>query len=506
MIQHLRPFGIQNAIQPGMLTTRRIYEFDDFRVDTGQFVLIGAGSAKPISPTVFRILTFLLERAGESVTKEDLIKYVWPDSFVEEGNLNRNVSTLRKVLNEKPCDHRYIETIPKTGYRFIAPVRTMDYQPPAGVVRSVFSRSLHHAVGRELERDTLSRAFDQAQHGHGSIVCVSGDFGLGKTALVDTFLDDLIRDGQTFHLARGRCSESFAESEPFMPWIESLRALAAEPTVGTVMAKAAPSWYREISHTGSAVPRKMKRELLDFCRQISPVHPLIVVIDDLHWADLGSIDLLASLATQLETLRVLVVVCYRPVEMKVKSHPFLRLRSDLLGRRACTEIQLAPLSRRQVEQYLAFNKNDRFCPDYAEELHTKSEGHPLFLRELLRGENRLGDSIRHLIQAKMDRLDDTHRQLLATASVQGREFDSAVLAATMQLESQDVEETLHDLDEIHGLIRRIREEELPDGKFTVRYRFVYALYQEACYSTLAPTRKASLSASLAQAFLTYYGT
>jgi len=111
-----------------------------------------------------------------------------------------------------------------------------------------------------------------------------------------------------------------------------------------------------------------------------------------------------------------------------------------------------------------------------------------------------------MIQAKLDRIDDTHRQLLATASVQGREFDSAVLAATMQLESQDVEETLQDLDEVHGLIRRIREEELPDGKFTVRYRFVYGLYQEACYATLAPTRKASLSASLAQAFLTYYGT
>src|SRR5262249_4596958 len=200
-------------------------------------------------------------------------------------------------------------------------------------------------------------------------------------------------------------------------------------------------------HTGSAVPRKMKRELLDFCRQISPVHPLIVVIDDLHWADLGSIDLLASLATQLEALRVLVIVCYRPVELKVKSHPFLRLRSDLLGRRACTEIQLGPLSRSHVEQFLALSINEKFRSSCAQELHTKSEGHPLFFRELLRGENRLTDSIRHMIQAKLDRLDDTHRQLLATASVQGREFDSAVLAATMQLESQDVEETLHDLDE-----------------------------------------------------------
>src|SRR5215475_3897028 len=439
-----------------MLTNRRIYEFDDFRVDTGQFLLSRAGSTRPISPTVFRILLILLERAGESVSKEELMKYVWPDSFVEEGNLNRNVSTLRKVLQEKPSDHRYIETIPKTGYRFIAPVRVIDYQPPANVPHTASTRTSNRVVGREPERDTLRRAYDQARQGHGGIVCISGDVGLGKTTLIDAFLDDLIRDGQTFHLSRGRCSESFAESEPFMPWIESLRTLASEPAIGTVMAKAAPSWYREISHTGSAVPRKMKRELLDFCRQISPVHPLIIVIDDLHWADLGSIDLLASLVTQLETLRVLVIVCYRPVEMKVKSHPFLRLRSDLLGRRACMEIQLAPLSRSHVEQYLALNSNDNLRQERAEELHAKCEGHPLFLRELLCGENRPSDSIRHLIQAKLDRLDDTNRQLLATASVQGREFDSAVLAATMQLQAQDVEEALQELDETHGLIRRIR--------------------------------------------------
>src|SRR5581483_4130826 len=103
-----------------MLTQRRIYEFDDFRVDTGQFVLTRAGQAQPISPTVFRILLILLERAGEVIAKEDLMKFVWPDSFVEEGNLNRNVSTLRKALDEKPSDHRYVETIPKVGYRFIA--------------------------------------------------------------------------------------------------------------------------------------------------------------------------------------------------------------------------------------------------------------------------------------------------------------------------------------------------------------------------------------------------
>src|SRR6476646_23477 len=118
-----------------MMNKRQIYEFSDFRVDTGQFILTKAGQAQPITPTVFKILLMLLQRAGEVITKEELMKQVWPDSFVEDGNLNRNVSTLRKALGEKPCDHRYIETIPKSGYRFITPVRVIDYQVPTGSAR-----------------------------------------------------------------------------------------------------------------------------------------------------------------------------------------------------------------------------------------------------------------------------------------------------------------------------------------------------------------------------------
>src|SRR5262245_63887145 len=138
----------------------------------------------PISPTVFKILLTLLERAGQAVTKEELMKYVWPDSFVEEGNLNRNVSTLRKILSEKPSDHRYIETIPKTGYRFIAPVRVIDYSPPAGILRGASNRCSHRIVGRETEQQRLREAYDQAFQGRGGLVCISADSGLGKTALV----------------------------------------------------------------------------------------------------------------------------------------------------------------------------------------------------------------------------------------------------------------------------------------------------------------------------------
>ena len=488
------------------MTHRTIYEFNDFRVDTGQFLLMKSGHAAPITPTVFRILLALLESAGQVITKDELMKFVWPDSFVEEGNLNRNVSTLRKILDEKPCDHKYIETVPKTGYRFIAPVRSIEYQPPAGTTRKAVNRNVSNIVGRETERKELRRAYDLAKEGHGSLICVSGDAGLGKTALVNLFVDDLLQDGQSFHLARGRCSESLTESEPFIPWIEALGTLAQEPAVNQVMRSAAPTWYAEIRHTGSGEPRRMKRELLDFCKQVSPVHPLVVILDDFHWSDLGSVDLLAFLAPRLESTRTLVVLSYRFGQMRLNTHPFLPVRSDLLSRGACKELQLRLLRKEDVERHLALEcPQAQFPEDYAGFLHAKTEGNPLFLRDLLRGTGQLTDPVRNMIRRKIERLDDTQQQLLVTASVQGREFDSAVLARSLGLSAEDVEEGLNVVSETHGIIERIREQQLPDGKFTVRYRFVYGFYQEACYESLEPTRKASLNASLAEAFLTYYG-
>jgi DNA-binding winged helix-turn-helix (wHTH) protein/predicted ATPase len=499
-------FGITDAFTAGMLTQRQIFEFDDFRVDTGQFLLTKAGHSSPMTPTVFRILVFLLEHPGEVVTKEQLMKQVWPDSFVEEGNLNRNVSTLRKALGERPSDHRYIETIPKTGYRFIASVRKALYQQPSVTLRPADAGALQQLVGRDCERQQLRHAYDLARDGHGGIVAISGDIGMGKTALVDIFLQDLLKDGQNFHLARSRCSESLIEGEPFMPWIEALSGIAKTPAVSETMQTAAPTWYREISHTGSGVARRMKRELLDFCSGLPHANPLIIVIDDFQFSDNGSVDLLAFLATRLEATHTLVIVCYRLVEMKIRNHPFLQARSDLLSRGAYTEIQLSFLKKQDIERHLALQHPEgTFNEDDVNFVQAKTEGNPLFVREVLRHRDDRSEVIHNLVEAKLNRLDDTNRQLLVTASVQGREFDSAVLATSMHMNPQDVEESLNDLHEIHGLIRPIREEQLADGKFTVRYRFVYAFCQEACYVSLAPTRKASLNASLAEAFLTYYG-
>ena len=99
-----------------------VYRFGPFRLDVAERRLSREGAALPVRLKVFDTLRVLVENAGRLVTKEELLQVVWPDTTVEENNLNHNVSILRKVLGEKATGQSFIETVPRVGYRFVAPV------------------------------------------------------------------------------------------------------------------------------------------------------------------------------------------------------------------------------------------------------------------------------------------------------------------------------------------------------------------------------------------------
>jgi DNA-binding winged helix-turn-helix (wHTH) protein len=102
---------------------RELYEFGPFRVDSEKEILLRAGEPIPLQPKTFQILLVLVRHNRELVTKDDLMKTVWPDTFVEETNLSRNIFMLRKALGESPQDHQYILTVPGRGYRLAENVR-----------------------------------------------------------------------------------------------------------------------------------------------------------------------------------------------------------------------------------------------------------------------------------------------------------------------------------------------------------------------------------------------
>jgi predicted ATPase len=252
-------------------------------------------------------------------------------------------------------------------------------------------------------------------------------------------------------------------------------------------------------------------------------------LDDIHWADASSVDLLAHLGGRCRGWRLLLVLSYRPSDLLRAEHPFGPLKLELQGRGVCREIALPFLSRGDLDRYLALAfAGHQFPAELVAVLHARTEGNPLFMIDLLRYlrdrgaivedqgrwalvravpdlQRELPKSVRGMIRRKVDQLSAADRQLLLAASVQGAEFDSAVVAQVLGREAADVEERLDALERVHCMVRLVREQTYPDGTLTLRYGFVHVLYQNALYAALQPTRKAAWSAVAARVLAAHYG-
>jgi DNA-binding winged helix-turn-helix (wHTH) protein/TolB-like protein/Tfp pilus assembly protein PilF len=127
--------------------SQHFYEFGRFRIDPGERVLLRDQEVVPLTPKVFEILLVLVQNSGQVISKDGLMKKVWPDSFVEEGNLTQNISLLRKALGDGQNGHQYIETVARRGYRFVAPVR----EPGTANVSSAETTATHPEVAPIVE-------------------------------------------------------------------------------------------------------------------------------------------------------------------------------------------------------------------------------------------------------------------------------------------------------------------------------------------------------------------
>ncbi len=407
--------------------------------------------------------------------------------------------------------------------------------------------AIRHTVGRAAERAELQAAF---LSGRSSLLCVAGEPGIGKTTLVEDWLTEL-SEAHSCVIARGRCSERLAGTEAYLPLLEALESLlrystasSSEPrSMPQLMRQLAPTWYAQVASLSSddtetqklladvkaASQERMKRELAAFLTAVAQSQPLVIFFDDLHWADVSTIDLLNFLAGKFDAMRVLIIVTYRPSDMLLSKHPFLQIRPDLQARGLCRELLLEFLNATEIAEYLALEfPGHRFPPEFPQLIHAKTEGSPLFMADLVRYlrdqsaiantsgswtlaqtlpdiERELPESVRGMIERKIAQLSEEDRKLLTAASVQGYEFDSAVLAQVLSLDADETEERLEKLERVFAFVKLTSETEFPNHELTLKYRFVHVLYQNALYGSLRATRRATLSASVAQSLQGFYG-
>ncbi|RIK76499.1 MAG: hypothetical protein DCC68_19205 [Planctomycetota bacterium] len=396
-------------------------------------------------------------------------------------------------------------------------------------------------VRREAETIALSAALAEAESGRGSFVCIVGEPGIGKTTFVEDFLHGIELTAQVV-VARGGCSERLADTEAYLPVFDALEHLLRHDRDGTIarmMRAVAATWHAQLAPrpneeaetatSRAASQAAMLREFVGFLQEASRLKTVVLFLDDVHWADVSTVDLLDHLGRHCSGMRVLVIATYRPTEMMLGRHPFRDVKLEMQAKGVCAELSLGFLSRDDVATYLDLAFPDHaFGHDFAEFIHVRTEGSPLFMVDLLSYlcesgivaevdgrwfvtgalpnlSRELPASIRGMIERKLGRLDDCDRQVLAAASVQGAAFDSLVVADALGCKAWDVESRLLALDRIHGLVRLLHEHELPDRSLSLRYGFVHILYQQALFADLLPTRRAQLSLAIAHALAARHG-
>jgi DNA-binding winged helix-turn-helix (wHTH) protein len=508
--------------------------FDAFRLDLENERLLCDDEVVSITPKAFAVLRCLVGRSGELVRKDEIMRAAWPDTHVGAGVLKVAILEIRRALGDDSAAPRFVETVPRLGYRFVAPRTVPRPGPGAGPARPV--------VGRDAVLERLGARFTRAVDGERQLVLVSGEAGIGKTTVVDAFIRRIAAEPRV-RLGRGECLEHHGVGEAYLPVLDALGRLCREPggeRIADALAEHAPTWIahlpaavrrREIPHQDlvAATRERMLREMAEALEIVSADSPLVLVLEDLHWSDFSTLDLLAMVARRPGPARLLVVGTYRPVDAIVSEHPLRGVARELRARGLCEEIPLELLSAPEVAAYAdARFPGHAFPSELSAAIHRRTDGNALFMVRLADelvavgalaeagGRWRLAralddiagivpETLRELIEQQVARLVEDQQRALEAASLVGREFTAAAVASALEVDPERVEECCDALARRGSLIAPAELLALPDGSALAQYRFTHALYPTVLAGGIPPAKRVRLHKRLAEWIETAYG-
>jgi DNA-binding winged helix-turn-helix (wHTH) protein/tetratricopeptide (TPR) repeat protein len=484
-----------------------ILRFGEFELDDALSELRRRGARIEVQPKALDLLLYLARHRERVVSKRELLDELWPGVTVSEGALTTAVNTARAVVLDGGAEQRVIRTAPRRGYRFVAEVA-----PPL----ALSAATSEGFIGREDALARLWAAFERARSGIGGVVLIGGEPGIGKTRTAEELVSAARASGA--RVLSGWCYEG--EGAPaYWPWVQVLRAFASQVGEGGVPGAAFDEIARLLPELGgkSLGPRDTRAlegpearfQLYDgvaaFLRAASQRGPLVVLLDDLHWADTSSLQLLGFVAREIRESQMLLVGTHRSEEA---SQPALGQTLAELARRPEHErIALVGLGRDEVARLVA--RSGRLDPEPAliDAICERTDGNPFFIRELVRmleSEGRLAGSesrsawksaippaVKDVIARRLARLSPEGRELLGAAAVIGRDFALDVLEHAAGV-------TREALTGLLGEAERAREIR-PHPTDPQSFRFVHALIQEVLYEDLGAARRRALHRRVAEA-------
>ena len=296
-----------------------------------------------LTPKSFDVLRYLAENPGRLVTHDELLEALWPGVHVQPEVLKSHILSIRTALGDTISSPRFIETQRGRGYRFIGTLRgspSTAGKPGPAVDLGVFA-------GRAEPLRSLLALLERAAAGEPQAAFISGEPGIGKTTLVQQFLARASTYADPV-VAQGHCVENFAGAEPYYPIFEALGELCKDAGTGAVRAleALAPSWAAQMPAQFSAAqrmalqqqampgaPSRMVREACSLFEALATERPLILVLEDLHWADFATIDLISALCRRRSSAKLLLIATYRPEDLTAAQRPLRQMTQDLALRK-----------------------------------------------------------------------------------------------------------------------------------------------------------------------------
>jgi len=368
-------------------------------------------------------------------------------------------------------------------------------------------------VGCDNELKQLQSFLHKALEGHRQIVFVTGEPGIGKTTLVEEFLKRTVVNDKIL-IGYGQCVEGYGESEAYMPILEMLNRLCHEEKgkkLTGILRQHAPMWLIQMSwlikdaelealqkKVQGATQDRMLREMAETLEMLTADIPLVLVLEDLHWSDCSTLNLISYLAQRRQKSKLMLVVTYRPEEMLSWNHTLEDIKKQLQLHGLCEEIPLKLLSKVFVGKYLAVRFRWEEPPaKLIEMLYRRTDGNPLFMISLvdelvrqevialhnnfweLKGkttEIKVPANAKQIISWQINRLNPEVVHVLEAASVAGMEFSTAAIAAGIGKKMESVEKVCEKLMQCRKFIQLNGIQEWPDGTITSCYRFVHVMH------------------------------
>jgi DNA-binding winged helix-turn-helix (wHTH) protein/tetratricopeptide (TPR) repeat protein len=496
-----------------------IYAFAAFELDVALYQLRRDGEIVKLAPKAFDLLHYLIQHRDRVVAKGELLDELWRGEHVTESVLPTTVAAIRKALQDGRARPEEIQTVHGRGYRFVAPVEERAAPAEARAETGLF-------VGREAVMQELRAELDEVLAGRGRVAMLAGEPGIGKTRTSEELAREARQRGAL--VAEARCHEG--EGVPaFWPWVQILRALVKDlpgPRLREQLGAGAPDIaplvpelcqrLPDLPHSVALDSEQARFRLFDsisiFLVNVSRVRPLLLLLDDLHWADEPSLRLLHFLVRGMRAARVGLLGTYRDVEVR-RQHPLAQLLGLMAKEPHFRRILLRGLAEPDVARFIQETTGRATPEGLVRAVFEMTEGNPFFVCEtvrLLDAEGRLQDgaaetwsvslpqSVREVIGRRLDRLSTESNRVLGLAAMMGREFSVGVLEQVAEL-SRDA--LLERLDEAvaAGIVsdhatRVAGAAPLPLG----HYAFSHALIREALYEETSGPQRVRLHRRIAE--------